>query len=300
MSTSADERASGAALDRPYGEIFDRGYQHYEGPRAGRAGAIRALVVYSLKRGLGIRKRWTAKIIPFVLYAAAFLPVLISVGIRALFGFTQAAIGYASLYQSLGVVLLLFAAVTAPEMLCDDRRERVLQLYFSRALTRLDYLLAKIGALTLLMATIAFVPAFILFLGNAFLAASPLRYLVDHLGDLARIAAAGALISVFYAAIGLVIAAYADRKGIAAAIYIGVVLVGQALASALYYAISAEWGRLFVLLNPGLIPEGISHWLFGGATPGGLAGPSFLISVVAAAVACALVMHRRYLLEEQV
>ena len=36
-----------------YGEIFDRGYRHYEGQRLGHAQAIWALARYSMARSLG-------------------------------------------------------------------------------------------------------------------------------------------------------------------------------------------------------------------------------------------------------
>ena len=54
------------ATDQPgrYGEVYDRGYKHYEGERLGRRQAFRALTRYSISRSLGIRKRWTAKIVP--------------------------------------------------------------------------------------------------------------------------------------------------------------------------------------------------------------------------------------------
>ncbi len=51
-----------------YGEIYDRGYQHYLGQRLGRQHAIWALILYSIKRAMGIKKSWTAKVIPFILY----------------------------------------------------------------------------------------------------------------------------------------------------------------------------------------------------------------------------------------
>ncbi len=39
-----------------YGEVFDRGYAHYRGPRLGRRQAVRSLIGYSMKRAMGIRK----------------------------------------------------------------------------------------------------------------------------------------------------------------------------------------------------------------------------------------------------
>ena len=61
------------ATPRNYGEIFDRGYLHYDGPRLGIPAAIWALARYSMARAIGIRRPWTAKIIPFLIYALAAL-----------------------------------------------------------------------------------------------------------------------------------------------------------------------------------------------------------------------------------
>ena len=72
-----------AAAPRPaYGEVYDRGYAHYEGRRLGRRQAFRALVRYSASRSLGIRKRLTAKVVPFILYAAALGVTLVLIGIE--------------------------------------------------------------------------------------------------------------------------------------------------------------------------------------------------------------------------
>ena len=43
----------------------------------------------------------------------------------------------------------MFVAITAPDILCPDRRQRVLPLLFARPLTGVDYVIAKVGALVL-------------------------------------------------------------------------------------------------------------------------------------------------------
>ncbi len=67
-----------------YGEIYDRGYRHYDGEREGRLHAIWARARYSMARALGIKKGWTSKIIPILLYTGALLPVIIGIGISIL------------------------------------------------------------------------------------------------------------------------------------------------------------------------------------------------------------------------
>ena len=47
--------------------------------------------------------------------------------------------GFAGYYQIVSITLLLFAAIIAPELLCPDRRDRVLDLYLVRPITPVDY-----------------------------------------------------------------------------------------------------------------------------------------------------------------
>ena len=74
----------------------------------------------------------------------------------------------------------IFVATIAPEMLCGDRRENVLSLYFSRAITRFDYLLAKLVAAAILTLTISLVPCILYWLGRQFLDDSPMSAIKDN------------------------------------------------------------------------------------------------------------------------
>ncbi len=304
MYPQADQPTPGAGVSAD-AQIYDRGYRHYDGPREGRPHAIRALIGYSIKRGLGIKKRWTAKIIPIILYSIAFFPVIIIIGIRAFAGRLAEGFNYGTLYDLLSTILIVFAAATAPEMLSDDRRQNVLPLYFSRAISRADYLLAKISALGILMASIALVPGLVLFLGIMFLDNSPVNYFVHHWVDVLRVIANGMLIAIFFAAIGILIASFTDRKSVAAAVYIGSVLLVSGFVQALFEAINGSWHRYIVLLSPTLVPAAITSWIFGtnlgNDSPivrADLAGVSYLISVTAVVLISSFVVYRQYLHHE--
>lgn len=289
---------------QPYGEVFDRGYQHYTGERLGRSYAIRALVIYSIKRGLGIKKNWTAKITPILLYALAYLPAIVITAIISFFP-GETGLGYGSLYGFINFVILIFAASVAPEMLCDDRRENVLPLYFSRPMSRLDYLMAKILAMALLMATLVFGPALMLFAGRALTAGNPASWFINNLDEVLRIFVYGSLLSAFYAAIGLMIATFTTRKGIAAAIMIVGILMVTAFVNGLYFALDDSAADLLVYLSPMDVISATRSWVFGTALdpdsmPGQADMPGFTygLAILAVLALSAAVMHRRYLSEE--
>ena len=56
--------------------------------------------------------------------------------------------GHPDMAGAVGVFATILVAVQAPELLGRDVRYRVLSLYFSRALLREDYALAKLAALS--------------------------------------------------------------------------------------------------------------------------------------------------------
>jgi ABC-2 type transport system permease protein len=299
-----DANPAGAPAAQPYGEVFDRGYQHYDGVRAGRSHAIQALVWYSVKRGLGIKKKWTAKIIPAALYLFAFIPAIVVVGVLS---FVPAGtdLSYPFLTDFIRFALLVFAAATAAEMLCDDRRENVLSLYFSRAITRADYLGAKVGALAILTGTIALGPPLLLFLGKTFLADNPISYFGHHADDLGRVIVYALLVSAYFSAIGLGVAAYTNRKGVATAIYIGGMIIIGGLANALYAALDGGARKYLLLVSPFDLAQSLSRWLFNGERPndeslGGvqLSGPLMVAGVLLAVALASVIMYQRYLADE--
>lgn len=247
-----------------YGEIFDRGYRHYDGERLGRRHARRALIGYSVKRAMGIKKSWTAKVIPMFLYVAVSMPVIISLGIRAFLP-TAEVLDYGAFFGFVFLLQGIFAATVAPEMLCPDRHERVLSLYFSRAITRLDYILAKLTATALLMTTMSLIPAAILWLGRQLLEDGPLSAMKEHIGDLGRVILAGLLISFYIGGVSLMIASFTGRKSIAVAVIIILVAISTSLAFALASALDYSWNQYLVFLSPVSTVEGMALTLFGQA-----------------------------------
>lgn len=292
----ADARAMGE------GVLYDRGYRGYDGPRAGRASAIWALFVYSLRRPVGIGRRWTAKILPIFLYLVAFGPVLLMIGLRVILGsLLENGPDYGGIFGILTLVVLIFGATAAPELLCDDRRQGVLPLYFSRTITRGDYLLAKLGALAVVLLSVTALPMLLMFVGNILLASDLTGYARDNADDLGRLLALSLLVSVFYAAIGLAIAANVDRKGVAAAIFAGVFLIGTGLVEAVRENVSAR-GRDYILLaSPGGVANGLTGWIFPPTERERLPlfnGAWYLVSVLVAVVICGVLLYRRYLRED--
>jgi ABC-2 type transport system permease protein len=297
--------APGVGEPSRYGEIFDRGYKRYGGPRLGRRGAFFSLVRYSIKRALGIKKSWTAKIIPIFLYIAAFIPVVAYIAISSIVQ-GEDVWAYPDFFELIYVIEGIFVATIAPEMLCGDRRENVLSLYFSRAIKRSDYILAKLVAAAVLTLTISVVPAVILWLGRQFLEDSPLTAMKDNLDDLGKILLVGTSIAFYLGAIALLVSSFTGRKSIAVA----VILIGFALSNLfalLFNAVLEESDnrRFFVFMSPLLLIVNFVESVFDvlpapdGEFPSNDFSPlSYFAGIAAIVLFSVLVMLWRYVPDE--
>ena len=279
-----------------YGEIFDRGYLHYDGKRLGQAHAIWALARYSMARALGFRRPWTAKIIPLLIYAAVAIPVIIGIGITAFFPAAQF-LDYPSFFGAIFLLEGIFVAMVAPEMVSTDRHDRLLPLYFSRPIGRNSYVLAKLLGTGILTLSISLIPVSVLWLGNGLLAPEPLPAMREGLDDLGRIVLAGTMIAFYLGAIGLTISSFTSRKSVA----VGIIILGFVLAESLAFAITEalqdrpDVNQWAFVISPSLTSAGLVERLFGVAdfaerVP--LTGA--LATMIAAIVICCAIMFAWY------
>src|ERR1039457_1496099 len=140
--------SSTAAPGRRSGVIHDIGYQHYDGPRLGRPAIVRALCWHSLRSAFGIGRGIKAKIVPVITFVIMCLPAVAN-AVSVANG-TPRSINYDTyIFQLRVLVMIIFIAAQAPELVSRDLRSHVLPLYFSRPLRRLDYPLAKLAAFIL-------------------------------------------------------------------------------------------------------------------------------------------------------
>jgi ABC-2 type transport system permease protein len=218
------------------GAVYDRGYRPYEGVRGGREAATFALFKASLRRALGIRRSWRQKVAPFVLLGIATIPAIVNVGVGYVTrNETIDRVEIITYHEYVGVssTLLLFVALVAPDVLCPDRRQRVLPLMFARPLTGIDYVLAKVGAIFAILFAFSFIPQVVLFVGNMLVSDSALDYVKDNLDVLWKVPVSVALLALFYAVVGLAVASLTERRIVAGAAIIGLLLVTSITAGVL-------------------------------------------------------------------
>jgi ABC-2 type transport system permease protein len=274
--------------------IHDVRYGRWEGRRRGRLAAVWALARWSALRSLGARRGWRAKLVPVSLALLAFAPAFIILGLRGLFAAQLDDVNFEEIlpygeYQTLiGIDILVFAAVTAPELLCLDRRDGTLPLLFSTSVSRLEYVAGKVLAAIVPMLVVTLLPVLFLYFGNVLFALHPVGYLESHAGELPRIVLAGALIAVFYALIGLAVASLTSRRAFAIGGYLALMIIPVAAVGILEEAffLDDRWR----LLGISDIPLELTIALFddaelGTSPPGGRAYALAYAAVMAVAAA---------------
>ena len=124
------------------GVIHDLGYRRYDGPRLGRPRIVAALAWYSFRSAFGLGRSAKAKIVPAIAFIGLCLPAVVNA--FAMSRGSARVVDYDTYVPVLrDLVMTVFVAVQAPELVSRDLRSRVLPLYFSRPIKPGDYPLAK-------------------------------------------------------------------------------------------------------------------------------------------------------------
>jgi ABC-2 type transport system permease protein len=291
------------------GAVYDRGYRPYDGPRGSRRAATAALFRTSLRRAVGLRRPWRQKVAPAVLLAIAVIPAVINVGIGYLTRDTPAeGFEFITYREYLGVssALLLFVALVAPDIVCPDRRQRVLPLIFARPLTGRDYALAKVGAIFTCVFAFSFLPQVVLYVGQMLVSSDgALSYLRHNTAVLWQVPVAAALLALFYSVLGVAVASLSGRRMVAGATMLGVTLVSSTVSGILVRADggpnAGTGGHAAALLNILALPLRVRDLVFLGhlsrdsplsGVSGG--GALALACYTAVVVGCVAVILSRY------
>lgn len=251
----------------PRGTIYDLRYRKYEGLRLGRRFAVWSLYVLSLRNAFGFGRGALPKVLAWGLVALAFIPALVQLMIAAVAPDDFEFIRPDEYYGFIQIVLILFAAALASDLVGNDRRFGVLSLYFSRPIGRGDYGLAKLAALATAMLAVTVFPQTVMFIGNWLGAADALDWAEDNAEDFAGILGSGLMICVTFAAIGLLTATYAERRSLAIVGVLAVFLIPFLVVEVIVGISDADAARYALFFSPAHVVRAFTLVLFNAVPP---------------------------------
>ncbi len=152
--------------------VYRRGYHRYQGPTTGHWTRFMVLPRYAWHRlfqqRLVILLTLAAMIWPLLCACFIYLTNHVDL-IKGLFGrefeqFIEANASFFHVFMRVQAVFAVFlAALTGPGLIAPDLANNALQLYFSRPLTRSDYVLARLIVIFGMLSLITWVPGLLLF-----------------------------------------------------------------------------------------------------------------------------------------
>jgi ABC-2 type transport system permease protein len=249
----------------PGGNIYDLGYQGYHGRRVSRRAVVLALLTQSLRGCYGIGRGAKAKIVPFALAGIALIPAIVAVGLAALIAqagpggsrlSSLSPIQYHTYADVIGVFVMLFCAAQAPELFGRDQRYGVLPLYFSRALARTDYAVARAGGLVAGLLVMVLVPQLLLFTGRLLTAPDPATGWRLESPNLLPVLLQGLLTVLLLGGIASAIASHTPRRAYATAAIIAVFIIPPIIVGLVEDIGRGGVVRYVTLLSP---PDVLAH-----------------------------------------
>ena len=251
------------------GEVFDLGYHHYEGAREGRAGARRALWKNGMRTAFGLGRGGRAKILPglfvFALLITALILALVAANLERIAPGLEEVVdipSHSDYYGIVSIILGIFSAIIAPELLCSDRRDGMLSLYLVRPLTSTDYVLGRWLAFFTITLVLLYLGQIFMLVGLTLGAAEPFTYLRENWLDVPRFVGAGFAVALFMTTIPMAVASFTTRRAYAAAFVIGLYMISGGFAGSLSQFLGEDTGRWIALLNIGNVPVYVNDLIF--------------------------------------
>ena len=267
------------------GEVFDLGYRRHEGPREGRMRPRIAIWRNGGRTALGIGRGWGPKVLPAFLFVAVMAPAVIGAVVASVLGLEDTGlVRHDDYYQIISIILVLFSAIIAPELLCPDRRDGVISLYLVRPLTTTDYLAGRWLAFFSVTLTLVLLGQVVLFVGFVLAADQPFDYLQDNWRDVPRFLLAGLVVATFTTTIPLAVSGFTQRRAYAAAIVIGLFILSFPISAILTVCEddpppprgtceppTGDAAKWFALLNVTQVPTYVNDLIFPGDDDGDFA-----------------------------
>jgi ABC-2 type transport system permease protein len=288
------------AATAPTGNIYDLGYRHYQGKRNGRLYAMWSLFVESFRGVWGFGRPMQAKAAPFILGGLYALPAVVQLAFSSVFaqrisaGDALQLLTYHDYFASFYFLVFFFCVAQAPELVCRDQRYQVLPLYFTRAMGRVEYALARLGSLAVALLILLLVPTLALFVGEVLMKPDTFKAIGDELPKALPSIPASALIAVGLATLSLAISSFSPRRAYSAIGIVAYILLMEAIPAALYsigQTGGSTWTDKLFVVSPITSLIGAGNWFFGQPlSPQDFAGSLTSGSYLAASVAGVLVM----------
>lgn len=270
--------------------VYKRGYQRYSGPRTGAWTRLVVLPRFAWQRLLEQR------LVVILLVVSLFWPLACAVFIylsnnaELLPGLGPEALDFLKIDHQFFVVFMnaqsvfaiILSAFAGPSLIAPDLANGALPLYFSRPLSRAEYVVARLLVLLGVLSAVTWIPGILLFLMQSGMGGWPWFSENWRLGGAVFF---GFLLWItLVSLVAMASSAYVRWRVVAGGLVLGVFFVLAGAAEIAHAVLRVEW---VWVLNPARNMNQVWRWLLG-AEP--LAGPGATGCLIAVGVLAALLL----------
>jgi ABC-2 type transport system permease protein len=246
--------------------VYKRGYQRYQGPLTGRWARLLVLPKFAWQRLMEQR------LIVIVLVVSLFWPlacglfVYLSNNVELLLGLEPEALEFLKIDAQFFVIFInvqsffaiILSAFAGPSLIAPDLANGALPLYFSRPMSRSEYVLARLLVLLGVLSVVTWIPGVLLFLMQSGMAGW--TWFADHWWFGAAIFSGFLLWILLVSLVALASSAYVRWRMVAGGLVLGVffLLTGGAEMARLILRLDAMW-----IVSPARNVNQICRWLLG-------------------------------------
>ncbi len=277
--------------------VYKRGYQRYTGPTTGQWTRLLAFPRFAWSRLTGDRVVLTAlmsSVIPFILsaifiYLANRQELWRGLGLGAAARFLDInGSSFLLFLNAQATFSVIVASLIGPGLIAPDLANGGLALYFSRPLTRRDYVLARLMVLVGLLSLLTWVPGLLLFLMQSTLAGWD--WAAANWNIAVGILAGSFVWILFVSLVSLASSAWVRWRIIAGALILAVFFVTAGAAEMINAVFRERWGSY---LNPAMNISNLWRAFFGLDLPRGLEAWPSAMGLAAMALIFVWALHRK-------
>jgi len=234
--------------------VYKRGYERYTGERLGHFRRFMVLPRYAwarlLEQRLVVILLAVAMLWPLIcggfIYVANHLDLIKNIGGGGAAKMLQINGKFFLVFMNVQAVFgLLLAALTGPGLVAPDLANNALPLYFSRPLTRFDYVAARMTVLAGLLSFVTWIPGLVLFTIQSGMAGWSWGF--GHWEYALGVFAGFWMWIVIVSLVALASSAYVKWKIVAGALVLGFFFLTAGMAEMINGVLRVQWG---MLVNP--------------------------------------------------
>jgi ABC-type transport system involved in multi-copper enzyme maturation permease subunit len=270
--------------------IHDQGYRRYSGNREAHGRTWWVIARAGIMERLRERKFLGLLLVAWLPFLVRTVQLYIAANYQQTAQFLGPTPGlFREFLQQQGIFVFFITMYVGAGLIANDRRANALQIYLSKPLTRVDYVVGKLATLVIFLIAVTWVPGILLLLMQMMFAGN-LSFLQANLFLFPAITAYAAVAVMMAAFSMLALSSLSKSRRFVAVMYAGLIF----FTAAMYQALRGITGsRAWAIISPGNVLDVFADVIFRNASTPPIPFPAALVFLILMMGASVLVLERR-------